>query len=282
MKGAGLSFNMMTLGGLAAGIGLFIDDAIVMIEAIHRARSGGAPTEEAIIAALTELSRALVASTLTVIVVFVPLMFMRGVTGVFFRALALTLGAGLAISLALALYFTPALEMTFERVRSEPPPGRIFDLLNRACVMVLAPIIRFPALAIAGAVIASAAAVFFYQSIGTDYLPELDEGEFILDYLTPPQGTLTDTDALVGQIQQVLQSTPEVEAFSRRTGTQLGFFLTESNRGDISVRLKPNRSRSIDEDYRFGARTNPRPGARREYRIFADAAGSDWRSLRGA
>ncbi|HVA81659.1 MAG TPA: efflux RND transporter permease subunit, partial [Candidatus Binataceae bacterium] len=108
MKGAGLTFNMMTLGGLAAGIGLFIDDAIVMIEAIHRARAAGMATADAVPAALTELSRALVASTMTVIVVFAPLVFLSGVTGVFFRSLAATLGAGLAISLALALYFTPA------------------------------------------------------------------------------------------------------------------------------------------------------------------------------
>ncbi|MFZ0660326.1 MAG: efflux RND transporter permease subunit, partial [Candidatus Binataceae bacterium] len=106
MKAAGLTFNMMTLGGLAAGIGLFIDDAIVMIEAIHRARSSGMATIEAVPAALGELSRALVASTMTVIVVFAPLIFVSGVTGVFFRSLAATLAAGLAISLALALYFT--------------------------------------------------------------------------------------------------------------------------------------------------------------------------------
>src|SRR5208337_4295764 len=90
-------------------------------------------------------------------------------------------------------------------------------------------------------------AVLLYESVGTDYLPELDEGAFILDYLTPPQSTLADTDALIGQIQQVLLTTPEVAAFSRRTGTQLGFFLTESNRGDMSVRLKGDRNRSIDD-----------------------------------
>jgi CzcA family heavy metal efflux pump len=248
MKAAGLTFNMMTLGGMAAGIGLFIDDAIVMIEAIHRARSGGAPTSEAIPTALSELSRALVASTFTVIVVFLPLVFMRGVTGVFFRALALTLGAGLAVSLLLALYFTPALEMAFERVRIRSrPSGSIFDLFARIYLLAMRPIIRFPWLAIAGAAAASAMAFCFYKSVGTDYLPKLDEGEFILDYLTPAQGTLADTDALVGQIEQVLRTAPEVAAFSRRTGTQLGFFLTESNRGDISVRLKANRSRSIDE-----------------------------------
>ncbi len=248
MRAVGLTFNMMTLGGLAAGIGLFIDDAIVMIEAIHRARSAGASTREAIPAALSELSRALVASTLTVIVVFLPLVFMSGVTGVFFRALALTLGTGLAVSLGLALYFTPALEMMLDRVRRPSrPAGAVLRAIASIYAATLRPLVRAPALTLVLAGFAAAIGIFLYRSVGTDYLPELDEGEFILDYLTPPEGTLADTDALVDQIQQVLVATPEVAAFSRRTGTQLGFFLTESNRGDISVRLKARRDRSIDE-----------------------------------
>ena len=248
MKAAGLTFNMMTLGGLAAGIGLFIDDAIVMIEGIHRARSAGASTSEAIPAALKELSRPLVASTLTVIVVFVPLVFMSGVTGVFFRALALTLGAGLAVSLGLALYFTPALEMMLTRLRGAcRPSGRIFHLISEVYLATLRPFVRLPPLAILLAAGATALAILFYRQVGTNYLPELDEGAFILDYIAPPEGTLADNGSLIDQIQQVLIATPEVAAFARRTGTQLGFFLTESNRGDISVRLKPDRRRSIDQ-----------------------------------
>ncbi|HUY39469.1 MAG TPA: efflux RND transporter permease subunit [Candidatus Binataceae bacterium] len=247
MKAAGLTFNMMTLGGLAAGIGLFIDDAIVMIEAIHRARSTGMATTDAVPAALTELARALVASTLTVIVVFAPLVFVSGVTGVFFRSLAATLGAGLAISLALALYFTPALEMIVEPIRRKSrEPGRLFNHLRDAYLFTLRPVMRFPALAILLAAVAVAAAALMYRSVGTDYLPALDEGEFVLDYITPPESTLADTQAMLGRIQQVLLATPEVAAFSRRTGTQLGFQLSESNTGDFSVRLKANRSRGID------------------------------------
>jgi CzcA family heavy metal efflux pump len=248
MKAAGLTFNMMTLGGLAAGIGLFIDDAIVMIEGIHRARSTGAATSDAIPAALKELSRPLVASTLTAIVVFVPLVFMSGVTGVFFRALALTLGAGLAVSLGLALYFTPALEMMFTRLRgASRPSGRIFHLISEVYLATLRPFVRLPPLVILLAAGTTALAIFFYRQVGTDYLPELDEGAFILDYITPAEGTLADNGSLVDQIQQVLLTTPEVAAFARRTGTQLGFFLTESNRGDISVRLKPDRRRGIGQ-----------------------------------
>ena len=246
MCAAGMTFNMMTLGGMAAGIGLFIDDAIVMVEGIHRMRAAGEAAAAAVDGALQELRRPLVASTLTVIVVFGPLVFLSGITGLFFRALAVTLGTGLAISLGLAIYFTPALELMLERWRRRGRgPGWLFRATNRAYALMLRPFARFPALALIAAAGCVAGAYALYHAVGTDYLPALDEGAFVLDYITPPQSTLHDTGLLLGKIQQILASTPEVVAFSRRTGTQLGFFLTESNRGDISVRLKANRSRSI-------------------------------------
>jgi CzcA family heavy metal efflux pump len=248
MKAAGLTFNMMTLGGLAAGIGLFIDDAIVMIEAIHRERAAGQSTHEAVTAALSHLGRPLFASTMTVIVVFAPLNFMSGVTGVFFRSLAATLGGGLAISLVLAIYFTPAIELAIERFRGRSrEAGRVYGLVQASYLASLRPVIRFPWLAIAGALISIGIAFLVYRNLGTDYLPPLDEGAFILDYYTPPPSTLPDTIALLDKIESVLRTTPEAATFSRRTGTQLGFFLTESNRGDISVQLKKDRKRSIDE-----------------------------------
>jgi CzcA family heavy metal efflux pump len=244
----GMSFNMMTLGGIAAGIGLFIDDAIVMIEAIHRSHSTGIPTDAAVESALAELSRPLIASTLTVIAVFMPLVFVSDITGLFFRALAITLGGGLAISLGLAVFFTPALEQLIGRWRRESrPPGRVFGAMRAAFLAELRPFIRVPALALAAAAACFIAAWVLYGAVGTDYLPALDEGAFVLDYITPPPSTLADTGALLGKIEDILRATPEVAAFSRRTGTQLGFFLTESDRGDFSVRLKQQRSRSIEE-----------------------------------
>jgi CzcA family heavy metal efflux pump len=247
MKAAGLTFNMMTLGGLAAGIGLFIDDAIVMIEAIHRELAAGESADTAVSAALAHLGRPLFASTMTVIVAFLPLVFLSGVTGVFSRSLAATLGGGLAISLVLAIYFTPAIELAMERFRAKArEPGRFYHAIEATYLVLLRPFVRVPALAIVGALVSVAVGWGVYRNLGTDYLPPLDEGAFILDYITPAQSTLPDTTALLDKIQAVLTSTPEVVSFSRRTGTQLGFFLTESNRGDMSVRLKPDRSRDID------------------------------------
>jgi len=248
MAAFGMTFNMMTLGGLAAGIGLFIDDAIVMIEAIHRAHAGGASAEVAVRNASAELTRPLIASTATVIVVFAPLVFLSGVTGAFFRALALTLGGGLFISLILALYFTPALELMVERWRRPGrEPGRFFGLVSNGFLVTLRPFLRVPILALAIAVLSMAGAYALYRTVGTDYLPALDEGGFTLDYIAPYQGTLDDTEALLAKIEDILRRTPEVAAFSRRTGAQLGGFLSESNAGDFSVRLRSVRARGIDE-----------------------------------
>ncbi len=125
--------------------------------------------------------------------------------------------------------------------------GRIYRGVQAAFLTAIRPFIRIPALAIPGAIASMLVAYFVYNGIGTDYLPPLDEGAFILDYITPPESTLADTQAMLGRIQQILRATPEVAAFSRRTGTQLGFQLSESNTGDFSVRLKTNRARGIDE-----------------------------------
>ncbi|MBV8770847.1 MAG: efflux RND transporter permease subunit [Deltaproteobacteria bacterium] len=248
MKAAGTTFNMMSLGGLAAGIGLFIDDAIVMLEAIHRSHERGARGQDSVNAALQELTRPLIASTSTVVVVFAPLVLLSGVTGGFFRSLALTLGAGLLASLLLALFFNPTIELMAERLRRPPrEPGRLFVTLQGAYLVLLQPFLRVPFLALFTAGGLLTAAYGLYRTIGTDYLPELDEGAFILDYVTPPESTLDDTQSLLARIETILRSTPEVVAFSRRTGTQLGFFLTESNRGDFSVRLAGKRNRGIDQ-----------------------------------
>jgi multidrug efflux pump subunit AcrB len=258
----------MTLGGLAAGIGLFIDDAIVMIEGIHRARAHRTSVAEGVAAAVKELGRPLLASTMTVVLVFAPLIFLSGVTGTFFRALAITLGAGLFISLLIAIYFTPALEIAFERMRrAAHPAGKMFTSIRDAYIGAVRPFVRVRALAIVLAIVSIGVAYGLYQSLGTDYLPALDEGAFVLDYATPPQSTLDDTLAMLANIEAILKSTPEVAAFSVRTGTQLGFFLTESNKGDISVRLKSNRSRDIDaimDDVREKILSNV-PGVRIEF-----------------
>jgi multidrug efflux pump subunit AcrB len=151
--------------------------------------------------------------------------------------------------------------------RPARPAGRIFTALRNAYLAAVRPFVRVPALAIVLALLAVGISYALFDALGTDYLPALDEGAFILDYTTPPQSTLDDTLAMLAKIEAILKATPEVAAFSVRTGTQLGFFLTESNTGDISVRLKPNRTRDIDaimDDVRAKILANV-PGVRIEF-----------------
>ena len=249
MKAAGMTFNMMTLGGLAAGIGLFIDDAIVMIEAIHRARMPSAPARQAAIAGdAARIGRPLVASTVTVIVVFIPLVFLSGVTGVFFRALALTLGAGLAISLLLALYFTPALEVrSSDGAARAASPGECLTLVQQGlfaqpqAVSPLpgaAPCSPRPVLAARRGSIARSGLIICRR-----WTKGLHPG--LHDSAGKHAGRHRRAAGQNrGRAQDHAGGGRRSRAAPARSSAS---FLTESNRGDISVRLKSNRTRGIDE-----------------------------------
>ena len=261
------SFNLMTLGGLAAAVGLVIDDAIVVVENVALHREAGQSRLEAIHSALKEITVPLIGSTVTPVVVFVPLVSITGVTGVFFRALAVTVGVALFTSLALALTWTPTLSQYLLRKPLETPPaeegadltsqlmaaeeaslrgrfGGVVRFYERALNFALA---RPRWMAVFAAVLI-VAAYGSYRLIGSDLLPEMDEGAFVLDYIMPAGSSLEETNRVVTHVEQMLRKIPEVEGTSRRTGLQLGLAaVTEANTGDISVKLKPNRSRGIDE-----------------------------------
>ena len=244
------SFDLMTLGGLAAAVGLVIDDAIVVVENIVMHRDSGQNRSEAIRSALRELRVPLVGSTITPIVVFVPLVAIAGVTGVFFRALAFTVGAALLTSLVLALTWTPTLSHYFIRRegRTRPSEQAAPARLMRVYESVLRGALKRPFALALFSIVLIAGSYLCYRSIGSDLLPSLDEGGFVVDYYTPAGASLQDTDRMVSDIERVLKSIPEVETTSRRTGMELGLAaVTEANRGDISVRLKEDRSRSTEE-----------------------------------
>ncbi|HEY4359663.1 MAG TPA: efflux RND transporter permease subunit [Bryobacteraceae bacterium] len=259
MRALGESFNLMTLGGLAAAVGLVIDDAIVVVENIVLHRDSGQSRGEAIRSALKEIRVPLVGSTITPIVVFLPLISITGVTGTFFRALAMTVGTALLTSLALALTWTPTLSHYL--LRSKGPEsgdkadehghvvstgfmGRVTRVYVRALKFVLA----HPFALAAACLVLMAGSYFAYNALGSGLLPEMDEGGFILDYLMPAGSSLKDTNDVLLGVEKVLQKTEEVEGTSRRTGLQLGLAaVTEVNNGDFSVKLKRNRDRDIDE-----------------------------------
>ena len=254
LKALGQSLNLMTLGGLAAAVGLVIDDAIVVVENIVLHRDSGQSRGEAIRSALREIRVPLVGSTITPIVVFLPLITITGVTGTFFRALAVTVATALVTSLALALTWTPTLSHYLLRSRDagkhEEAPGHMeqSNRLTRFYARALRFSLAWPLTLACACVALVVASYFCYNSLGSDLLPAMDEGGFILDYLMPAGSSLADTNEVLLAVEKILAKTPEVESTSRRTGLQLGLqAVTEANTGDFSVRLKAKRSRTIDQ-----------------------------------
>ena len=271
MKVLGQSFNMMTLGGLAAAGGLIIDDAIVVVENIVLHRDGGEGRLEAVNSALKELTVPLIGSTLTPIVVFLPLISITGVTGTFFRALAIAMSVSLLTSLALALTWSTNLgaflirrghrEESGENAGHIPAADSEDDEIERMRRMMAAEeaslrgglfekVIAFyekwlrfaleHALVLGVfCVILIAVSYLCYSQLGTDLLPHMDEGGFILDYVMPPGSSLAETNRVVTHVENIIKSVPEVDSTSRRTGLQLGLAaVTEPNTGDIAVKLK--------------------------------------------
>jgi CzcA family heavy metal efflux pump len=244
MHGFGESINLMSMGGLAVAIGLVIDDAVVVVEGIHRRVLEGSATPVA--DAVHDLTAPVVSSTLTTVVVFAPLGLLSGVVGQFFRALSLTLSAAVLASLALALTLIPLLARWGIRTSAHSAtPGRRLD---ETYVRTLRPILTRPILPLALALILALAGVALYFQVGSGFLPHADEGGFVIDYQTPAGTALEETDRLVRKVEQVLLKTTEVAAIQRRTGSELGLFATQSNSGDVLVRLKNRRQRSRSAD----------------------------------
>lgn len=248
MRMAGLTLNLMTLGALAVGIGLVIDDAIVVVENVFRHMASTSSVREAVQLAAGEIAAPMISSTLTTVVVFLPLSLLQGVAGAFFTALAMTLVIALLVSLALALAVSPSLCAAFLKARANAHEhGRLFERILQGYGRTLNWGLRnrwfMPACAIA----AIAVTVGMASKLQTGFMPAMDEGSFVLDYLSPTGTSLEESDRLLQKVDKILQETPEVATFSRRTGTELGFSITESNKGDYAVMLKQNRHRKIDE-----------------------------------
>jgi CzcA family heavy metal efflux pump len=257
MKFFNMSFNVMTLGGIAACIGVVIDDAIVMVENIIVHLSLGQAPREAAMSAITELTPALIGSTLTPIVVFVPLVFIGGITAVFFRSLALTLVTALLASLFLAICFTPVLaRLLFKRRETvaanldeaeQAGEGRILRWLTARYEAALHWSLRHAGLTLLASALIVAAMTWLYFNIGSGFLPEMDEGAFVLDYRMPEGTSLEETDRVLRHVERILTETPEVESYSRRTGARLALATAEPNFGDFLVKLKRKRDKSAEE-----------------------------------
>ena len=253
MRAFHMSFNLMTLGGIAAAIGMVIDDAIVVVEAIHGKMLAGNSTRDAVRLALREVGLPLVGSTLTPVVVFIPLAFLDGVPGVFFRALALTMVFALLTSLVLAVTFTPALGSLLLRSRKGPAEdeleqgGPVLRSIIAVYEWAVRRALRWAWLSLAATALLVVGVVVLYQGLETDFLPAMDEGAFVLDYFSRPGTSLSETDRMLRHVEEILIDTPEVESFSRRTGARLALAIAEPNTGDFLVKLRPDRTRSTEE-----------------------------------
>ena len=241
------SINLMSMGGLAVAIGLVIDDAVVVVENIHRRASEGS---DAATEAVQQLLAPLVSSTLTTVVVFAPLGLVSGVIGQFFRALSMSLSAAVLVSLALSISVVPVMaRWAFRRQHGQTPAPSSEGRLVSAYARALNAIVHRPLVAVLFAVVLAASSIGLFFAVGTGFLPKADEGGFVVDYRTPAGSSLEETDRRVRAMEGVISSTPEVASYSRRTGSELGLFATAQNKGDILVRLKPrgDRSRSSEE-----------------------------------
>ena len=257
----GQTFNLMTLGAMAIAIGLVIDDAVVITENIVRHVHLNPDRTAAVREAVQELIWPVTTSTITTVVVFLPLGLLTGVEGQFFKTLSITLTIAVLVSLVLAFTLIPLLSAQFlTAADANRTPvaeqrgvlariGRAVESISDTYERSLGVVLRRPGLAAVAALVLVVAGVVAYRFVGTGFLPEMDEGAFVLDYWTPGGTALAETDRQLHIVEAILATIPEVAGTSRRTGAELGLFATEQNRGDMVVRLKPasQRSRSSDE-----------------------------------
>lgn len=277
LSALGQTLNLMTLAGIAAALGLIADDAIVVIENIERHQEDGHSDDPAA-DGLAEIFSALVNSSLSTIVILLPFVMLTGVVGAFFKPLALTMALSLVISFFVALLVVPVSISLFaggkakrkpeDTIKDEPAPHaraarpgawarvtapvrrvtrRVAHAAGRGYGAVTGVVLRHGMIAVATTAVLLGVTYVLYGRIGTDFLPRMDEGSIIMDYRTPPGTSLAETDAILRDAERVLMRIPDVASYSRRTGTQLGFFVTEPNSGDYVIKLKPaGQRRGVD------------------------------------
>jgi len=239
------TMNIMTIGAIAAAIGLIIDDAIVVVEQIHRAYEEN-PQEKGfdfVLKSVRFLFPAMIGSSLSTIVIFLPFVLMGGVAGAYFKVMTDAMIMTLVCSFFVTWLGLPVIYIIFSRGKRHHnrEPKRPHQL------KLVYYIINKPIIAAGFVALLILSVVVVLPKLRSGFLPEMDEGSIVLDYLSPPGSSLQATDKMLNIVDEILQSTPEVESSSRRTGTQLGFFITEPNNGDYLIQLKNNRYKTTEE-----------------------------------
>lgn len=247
MRACGATLNLMSLGGMAIAVGLVIDDAIIVLEAIARRLEQGEAPEDAAAGGVSDIGPAVVGTTITTVIVLVPLAFVSGLVGEFFTALAIPLSAAVLLSLVVSLTSLPIAAARFLVAHREPPTTPRLETIYRRIAgwgarhAWLGPLLVALTLALGAAVV---------MHTPSGFLPALDEGSFVLDYFMPPGTSLEETDRVARRLEAILRETPEVESYARRTGLELGpAAATAENGGDVMVRLvaRSRRERSSEE-----------------------------------
>jgi len=243
----GYTFNIMTLGAIAAAIGLIIDDAIVVVEQIHRTHEEhpDEPGPSLVQKAIRYLFPAMVGSSLSTIVIFIPFLLMTGVAGSYFSVMTNTMIITLICSFFITWIGLPVIYLLLSgkrNVKKLIPKPQSVKKQKWVSFFIFRPYISF--IIIAALVLSI---IWVLPKLQTGFLPEMDEGSIVLDYNSPPGTSLEETDRLLREAEKIIRAVPEVDAYSRRTGTQMGFFITEPNRGDYLIQLKKKRHRTTEE-----------------------------------
>jgi CzcA family heavy metal efflux pump len=244
----GYSLNIMTLGAIAAAVGLIIDDAIVVVEQIHRTHEEhpDEPTVTLLKKAINYLFPAMLGSSISTVVIFIPFVLMTGVAGSYFQVMTNTMIITLVCSFFVTWIALPViyLMLTPNASKNAVKAAGTHDIRNQKWVGYF---IHRPYISILTMLVLAASIVLVFPRLQTGFLPEMDEGSIVLDYNTPPGTSLEETDRVLKEVEKELVKIPEVAAYSRRTGTQMGFFITEPNTGDYLIQLKADRTKTTDE-----------------------------------
>jgi CzcA family heavy metal efflux pump len=249
LYGIGYTLNIMTFGAIAAAIALIIDDAVVVVEQIHRTHEEfpDRPSKELVTQAIRYLFPSIIGSTLSTTLIFIPFMLLGGVAGAYFHVLTNTMVITLICSFFVTWICLPVIYIWFSGSRFQSS-AKHFEtpkvVKHRKWVFFF---LKRPWLSIAFVIIAIMTILFVLPRLETGFLPEMDEGAIVLDYISPPGTSLDETDRILNEVEKIIMAVPEVESYTRRTGAQMGFFITEPNNGDFLIQLKNNRKRTTVE-----------------------------------
>jgi CzcA family heavy metal efflux pump len=249
LYGIGYTLNIMTFGAIAAAIGLIIDDTVIVVEQIHRTHEEfpDRPSNQLVHQAIKYLMPSMIGSSLSTIVIFIPFMLLGGVAGAYFNVLTNTMVITLVCSFLVTWIGLPIIYLWFSQVRSLFPERKTDKIKLTKKRNWVSFFLKNPIISIIVVLCLIGSILYIIPRMETGFLPEMDEGSIILDYWSPPGTSLEETERILKEVEKIIVTIPEVETYSRRIGTEMGFFVTEPNTGDYLIQLRNKRDRSTEE-----------------------------------